>query len=93
VDTINNLFEGFLIPLTTKLVDLIPSEFIRDMIVDPDFGILPEGISALGLVLPVLFCLYIATGILRILDIFKISILLNKLLRKWVLMGKVLSRL
>ncbi len=91
VDTINGtLFEGFLIPMTAKLVAPIPSDFIRDMIVDPDFGILPTGVFlALGLVLPVLFCFYIAFGILEDSGYLpRISILLDKLLQKIGLNGK-----
>ena len=61
VDNINGIiFEGFLIPWTTKLLAHIPSQFIRDMFVDPDFGILPTGVFlSLGLVMPVLFCFYL----------------------------------
>ncbi len=91
VDTINStIFEGFLIPLTTRLVAPIPSVFIRDMIVDPDFGILTTGVFlALGLVLPVLFCFYIAFGILEESGYLpRISILLDKLLQKMGLNGK-----
>ena len=91
VDTINgNLFEGFLIPWTSKLVQPIPSEFIRDMIVDPDFGILPTGVFlALGLVAPVLFCFYIAFGILEDSGYLpRVSILLDKLFQKMGLNGK-----
>ena len=91
VDTINGtLFEGFLIPWTSKLVQPIPSAFIRDMIVDPDFGILPTGVFlALGLVAPVLFCFYIAFGILEDSGyIPRVSILLDKLFQKMGLNGK-----
>jgi len=91
VDTINGvIFEGYLIPWTTKLVDFIPSAFIRDMIVDPDFGILPTGVFlALGLVVPVLLCFYIAFGILEDSGYLpRISILLDKLLRQMGLNGK-----
>jgi ferrous iron transport protein B len=91
VDTINaTLFEGLLIPWTTKLVEPIPSAFLRDMIVDPDFGILPTGVFlALGLVVPVLFCFYIAFGILEDSGyLARISILLDKLFQKMGLNGK-----
>jgi len=91
VDNINGvIFEGFLIPWIAKLVDFIPNEFIRDMIVDPDFGILPTGVFlALGLVLPVLFCFFIAFGILEDSGYLpRISILLDKLLKKIGLNGK-----
>jgi ferrous iron transport protein B len=91
VDTINGvIFEGYLIPWTTKLVAPIPSAFIRDMVVDPDFGILPTGVFlALGLVLPVLFCFYIAFGILEDSGyLSRLSILLDKVFQKMGLNGK-----
>jgi len=91
VDAINGtLFEDFLIPLTEKLVAPIPVPFIRDMIVDPDFGILPTGVFlALGLVLPVLFCFYIAFGILEDSGYLpRLSILLDKVFHKMGLNGK-----
>ena len=91
VDTINGvIFEGYLIPWTTKLVTPIPSAFIRDMVVDPDFGILPTGVFlALGLVLPVLFCFYIAFGILEDSGyLSRLSILLDKVFQKMGLNGK-----
>ena len=91
VDTINaTIFEGFLIPWITKLVDHLPNAFIRDMIVDPDFGVLPTGVFlALGLVAPVLFCFYFAFGILEDSGYLpRISILLDKLLKNIGLNGK-----
>jgi len=91
VDTINGvIFEGYLIPWTTKLVSPIPSAFIRDMVVDPDFGILPTGVFlALGLVLPVLFCFYFAFGILEDSGyLSRLSILLDKVFQKMGLNGK-----
>jgi len=91
VDTINGvIFQGFLIPWTAKIVEPIPSEFIRDMIVDPDFGILPTGVFlAMGLVVPVLFCFYIAFGILEDSGYLpRISILLDKVFQKMGLNGK-----
>jgi len=91
VDTINStLFEGFLIPLTEKLVKPIPSAFIQDMIIDPDFGILPTGLFlALGLVLPVLFCFFIAFGVLEDSGYLpRLSVLLVKVFQKMGLNGK-----
>ena len=91
VDMINGkIFEGFLIPWMTKLLDPIPNAFIRDMIIDPDFGILPTGVFlALGLVLPVLFCFYIAFGLIEDLGYLpRLSLLLDKLLQKMGLNGK-----
>ena len=91
VDSINRiLFEGFLIPYSTRIVEPIPYAFLRDMLVDPDFGILPTGVFlALGLVVPVLFCFYIAFGILEDSGYLpRISILLDRILQKMGLNGK-----
>jgi len=91
VDTINGtVFEGFLIPWTTKILAPIPSQFFRDMIVDPDFGILPTGVFlALGLVMPVLFCFYLVFGLLESSGYLpRLSILLDKVFRKMGLNGK-----
>jgi ferrous iron transport protein B len=91
VDTINGvIFEGFLIPWTAKVLEPIPSQFFRDMFVDPDFGILPTGVFlALGLVMPVLFCFYLVFGILESSGYLpRLSILLDKIFRKMGLNGK-----
>lgn len=91
VDKINGtFFQGFLIPKVTQMMDTVPSPFIREMIVDPDFGVLPTGVFlALGLVLPVLFCFYIAFGVLEHSGYLpRISILLNQVFQKMGLNGK-----
>jgi len=91
VDTINSvIFEGYLIPWTTKILEPIPSPFLRDMFIDPDFGILPTGVFlALGLVMPVLFCFYLIFGILESTGYLpRLSILLDKIFRKMGLNGK-----
>ncbi|VEN74117.1 Magnetosome protein Mad17 involved in iron transport into magnetosomes Mad17-1 [Candidatus Desulfarcum epimagneticum] len=91
VDSINtHLFENMLIPALGKMVDIIPIRFLRDMIMDPDFGVLPTGVFlALGLVLPVIFCFYIAFGILEDSGYLpRISILLDKIFKKIGLNGK-----
>ncbi|MDX1775206.1 MAG: FeoB small GTPase domain-containing protein, partial [Desulfobulbales bacterium] len=91
VDTINGtIFEGFLIPWVTRLLEPIPSQFLRAMFVDPDFGILPTGVFlALGLVMPVLFCFYLVFGILESSGYLpRLSILLDKVFRKMGLNGK-----
>ena len=60
------------------------------MFVDPDFGILPTGVFlALGLVMPVLFCFYLVFGILESSGYLpRLSILLDKIIRKMGLNGK-----
>ncbi|SPD72662.1 Magnetosome protein [uncultured Desulfobacterium sp.] len=91
VDMINGkIFKSFLIPWITNLLAPVPSEFVRDLIVDPDFGILPTGVFlALGLVLPVLLCFYIAFGLLEDSGyLSRMSILLDRLLQKIGLNGK-----
>jgi ferrous iron transport protein B len=84
------VFQKFLVPLFQKLVDLIPSAFVADMIMDPDFGILPAGVFlALGLVLPVLFCFYVFFGLLEDSGyIPRMSFLLDKVFRQIGLNGK-----
>ncbi len=91
VDKINNsIFKNILIPGAQKLISPIPNAFIRDMIIDPNFGILPTGVFlALGLVLPVLFCFYIAFGLLEDSGyLSRLSILLDKVFQKMGLNGK-----
>ena len=91
VDTINRvIFGGYIIPWTAKIIEPIPSQFVRDMIIDPDFGILPSGVFlALGLVMPVLFCFYLVFGVLESSGYLpRLSILLDKIFRKMGLNGK-----
>ena len=91
VDTINRVFfAGLIIPWATELVAPIPSAFLRDMIIDPDFGVLPTGVFlAMGLVLPVIFCFYIAFGILEDSGYLpRISMLLDRIFQKMGLNGK-----
>lgn len=60
------------------------------MIMDPDFGVLLTGIFlALGLVLPVIFCFYIAFGLLEDSGYLpRLSILLDKVFKIMGLNGK-----
>ncbi|MDD5759050.1 MAG: ferrous iron transporter B [Desulfobulbaceae bacterium] len=91
VDQINGvIFEGAIIPWTNKFVRLIPSAFVRELIMDPDFGVLPTGVFlAMGLVLPVIFCFYIAFGVLEDSGYLpRISILLDRVFQKIGLNGK-----
>ena len=91
VDTINGvIFEGYLIPWAAKILEPMPSQFLRDMFIDPDFGILPTGVFlALGLVMPVLFCFYLVFGILESSGYLpRLSMLLDKVFRKMGLNGK-----
>jgi len=91
VDSINSkIFEGLLLPAVSHFTDRLPSQFLRDMLMDPDFGILPTGVFlAMGLVLPVIFCFYITFGILEDSGYLpRISILLDKVFQKMGLNGK-----
>lgn len=91
VDTLNGMvFKGLLIPLCQDLIAPIPSDFIREMIIDPDFGILPTGLFlAFGLVLPVLFCFYVFFGVLEDSGYLpRISFLLDRVFRVIGLNGK-----
>ncbi len=91
VDSINTLvFQNALVPFFERLVEPLPSAFLRDMITDPDFGILPAGVFlALGLVLPVLFCFYIFFGLLEDSGYLpRISFLLDRVFKAIGLNGK-----
>nr|AFX88974.1 magnetosome protein [delta proteobacterium ML-1] len=91
VDTIHDdLFEAWLFPGLAAIIDPIPSAFIQDMLLDPDFGIFPTGVFlALGLVMPVIFCFYIAFGFLQDSGyLVRLSILLDRLFRLIGLNGK-----
>jgi ferrous iron transport protein B len=91
VDLVNGtLFERFLIPATEAVVRPIPSAFIRDMLIDGDFGVLPTGVFlALGLVLPVLACFYLFFGILEDSGYLpRLAILLDRVFRQFGLNGK-----
>ena len=60
------LFDGLLLPLCERLVVYVPSDFLRDALMDPEFGLIPTGLFlALGIVLPVLFCFYMLQAVLE----------------------------
>lgn len=91
VDLINaRLFEGVLFPAVSHFTDQLSSDFLRDLIMDPDFGVLPTGVFlAMGLVLPVIFCFYLAFGVLEDSGYLpRISVLLDKVFKKLGLNGK-----
>jgi ferrous iron transport protein B len=91
VDTLSKtLFDGLLIPLCERAVAPIPSAFVRDMIMDPDFGLLPTGLFlAVGLVLPVLFCFYLLQAVLEDSGYLpRLSVLLDRLFRGMGLNGQ-----
>ena len=93
VDTLSvHLFDGVLLPLCERAVAHIPSQFIRDAIMDPDFGLLPTGLFlALGIVLPVLFCFYLLQAILEDSGYLpRLAVLLDRLFRWLGLNGQSL---
>lgn len=67
VDAIDlHLIRGFAQPLLQGLVAPIPLAFVRDAIMDPDFGLLPSGLfPAFGVVFPVLFAFYLLQTVLE----------------------------
>ncbi|MBI5538279.1 MAG: ferrous iron transporter B [Deltaproteobacteria bacterium] len=91
VDFINGtIFQGLVIPWATRVMAHVPNAFLRDLIVDPGFGVLPTGVFlALGLVMPVMFCFYLAFGVLEESGYLpRLSILLDRGFRKMGLNGK-----
>ena len=93
VDTLAEyVFDGVLLPVSRDLVSHIPSAFVRDAIMDPDFGLLPTGLFlALGIVLPVLFCFYLLQAILEDSGYLpRLAVLLDRLFRWLGLNGQSL---
>ena len=91
VDLINTkIFGQHVIPWISSVMDHVPSAFVRDMFVDPDFGVFPTGVFlAVGLVTPVLLCFYIAFGILEDSGyLSRLAILLDRVFQKMGLNGK-----
>ncbi len=91
VDAIDrHVFQAVLIPLGEALVAPIPSELVRDAIMDPDFGLLPTGLFlAFGLLMPVILFYYFALEILHQSGYLpRLSILLDRILRLVGLNGK-----
>ncbi|MEW6219806.1 MAG: nucleoside recognition domain-containing protein [Thermodesulfobacteriota bacterium] len=84
------LFEEVIIPWTSRLAASIPSVFVREMLVGPDFGIVPNGVAlAIGLVMPVIFCFFVAFGLLEDSGYLpRLSVLLDQALQKIGLNGK-----
>ena len=91
VDSINaHIFEGYLTPWFEKLLAPVPSDFVRELIINRDLGVLPRGLFlALGLVAPILLCYYLFFGILEEVGYLqRVSLLFDKIFQKIGLNGK-----
>lgn len=84
------LFEGFLLPWCHKLLEPVGVPFLKEALLDENFGILPTGLFlAFGLVAPVLFCFYVFFGALEDVGyIPRFSLLMDKVFKKIGLNGK-----
>ena len=85
-----HLIRGFLQPWCERLVAVIPVAYLRDAIVDRDFGLLPTGVFlALGTVLPVLFAFYLLQTLLEDSGYLpRLSVLCDQWLRRLGLNGR-----
>jgi ferrous iron transport protein B len=85
-----HLFDGVLVPATERLVSYLPWAIVRELIVDPEFGLVPTGLFlAFGLVLPVLFFFYSAYNVLVESGYLpRLSILLDRVFRVFGLNGR-----
>jgi ferrous iron transport protein B len=85
-----HVFEGWLNPLATRWAAHLPWPIVRDALVDPEFGLVPTGVSlAFGLVMPVLAFFYFAFNIL--IDsgyLPRLSVLFDRVFRLIGLNGK-----
>jgi len=91
VDLLNNrIFAGILTPLFVRIVEPIPSAFVREALVDPDFGVLTTGLFlAFGIVMPVMLCFYLFFGILEESGYLpRFSVLLHRMMKRIGLNGK-----
>jgi len=91
VDLLNNrIFAGILTPFFERIVDPIPSAFVRAALVDPDFGVLTTGLFlAFGIVMPVMLCFYLFFGLLEESGYLpRFSVLMHRLMRRMGLNGK-----
>jgi ferrous iron transport protein B len=91
VDLLNNrIFAGILTPFFERIVEPIPSAFVREALVDPDFGVLTTGLFlAFGIVMPVMLCFYGFFGILEESGYLpRFSVLLHRLMRRMGLNGR-----
>ncbi len=91
VDVIKgSFFDGLLMPWLRTALEPLPIVFVKDMLTNKDFGVLPTGVFlALGLVAPVLFCFYLFFGFLEDSGyLSRLTLLLDKAFQKIGLNGK-----
>ncbi len=83
------LLNGYLMPLAESIFLYIPSEFVRDALINEDFGIISSGIFlALGIVLPVLFFFYLFQALLEDSGYLpRLAVLFDRVFRKLGLSG------
>ncbi len=84
------LFEEVVFPAFEWAVRPIPSAFVREAVMDPDFGLVPTGLFlAVGIVLPVLFCFYLFQAVLEDTGYFpRLSVLFDRVFRWMGLNGQ-----
>ena len=91
VDALNGgFFQGILVPWCEQALEPLGWPLLRDVLLDPDFGLLTTGLFlAFGIVLPVLFFFYLAFAVLNQSGyLARLTILLDRLLRGIGLNGK-----
>lgn len=91
VDLLNNrIFASILTPFFERIVEPIPSAFVREALVDRDFGVLTTGLFlAFGIVMPVMLCFYLFFGVLEESGYLpRFSVLLHRLMKRIGLNGK-----
>jgi ferrous iron transport protein B len=91
-DLITAPFERYVMPACDRLAAYIPSDFVREAIMAPDFGLLPAGLfAAVGVVLPVLFFFYVLQALLEDSGYMpRLAILFDRMLRRMGLNGQAL---
>lgn len=84
------LFKPVLQPFFSWFASLFPGDFIRNALLDDDFGMIPTGLFlVLGIVFPVLLTYYVFIGLLENAGYFpRLSVLLDRSMRHMGLNGK-----
>ena len=90
VGQLERFFHDVLLPASERLAGHIPSAFVRDAIVDRDFGLLPTGLFLpVGVVLPVLFCFFAFQAALEDSGYLpRLAVLFDRSLRRLGLNGR-----